>query len=128
MSELGDTLVERCRAMAQFPFQFELQFDVEPDGRTGETFGASLRFAQPPGDAAWQSFSLDGAASDLMRLAESWGLADERWRLLADTAFVKRLSSGDESRILYCYPAFLKLRWRAGEPLDAKAYLIAGVQ
>ena len=33
-----------------------------------------------------------------------------------------------ESRLIYCYPAFLKLRWRGGKPLDAKAYFIAGAQ
>ena len=31
-----------------------------------------------------------------------------------------------ESAVLYCFPAFIKLRWRAGEPADAKAYLVAG--
>ena len=63
-----------------------------------------------------------------MRQAMAWGLVDERWHLLADTAFAKRLTYGSESALLYCFPAFLKLRWRDGEPLDAKAYLIAGIQ
>ena len=128
LREFGDTLVERCQQMAKAPCALEFQFDVEPDGRAGTTFGASLRFAQPPGNDRRQSFSRDGAAADLMRQVQAWGLADGRWRLLADTMFAKRVSFGSASCILYCYPAFLKLRWHAGEPLDAKAYLIAGVQ
>ena len=63
-----------------------------------------------------------------MRKVESWGLADERWRLLEEAIFANRLSKGGESHSLYCYPAFGTLRWRDGEPLDAKAYLIAGAQ
>lgn len=41
---------------------------------------------------------------------------------------MKRIARDDSQMLLYCYPALLKLRWRDGEPLDAKAYLIAGVQ
>ena len=29
---------------------------------------------------------------------------------------------------MYCFPAFIKLRWRNGAPVDAKTYLMAGVQ
>ena len=71
---------------------------------------------------------MNGAAGELMSQVEAWGLADERWKLLADTAFAMRVKAADESALLYCYPAFLKLRWRDGEPLDAKAYLIAGIR
>ena len=128
LTELGDTLLARCQLMAQTPFQLEFQFDVEPDGRAGATFGASLRFARPPSEGDWEGFAADGNAGTLMQQVESWGLADERWRLLEDTIFATRASRGDESCVLYCYPAFVKLRWRAGEPVDAKAYLIAGAQ
>ena len=62
-----------------------------------------------------------------MEQVEAWGLADERWRLLAETAYAKRISKEDAACLLYCYPAFLKLRWRDGVPLAAKAYLIAGI-
>ncbi|MDO4532133.1 MAG: hypothetical protein Q4C36_00260 [Coriobacteriia bacterium] len=63
-----------------------------------------------------------------MTQVEAWGLADSRWRLLPECSFAKSVSFGGERALLYCYPAFVKLRWRAGVPLDAKAYLIAGVQ
>ena len=58
---------------------------------------------------------------------EKWGLADDRWRLLPDTVYAKRVAYSGKSIVAYCYPAFVKLRWRAGEPLDAKTYLIASL-
>ena len=62
-----------------------------------------------------------------MRKAQEWGLVDERWHELANTAFAKQARRGDASYTIYCYPAFLKLRWREGIPVDAKAYLVAGI-
>ena len=47
---LGDTLVPRCQELASTPFQLEFQFDVDERGCASATFGASLRFAAPPGD------------------------------------------------------------------------------
>ena len=128
LTEPGGTIVDRCQLLADTPFQLEFQFDVTPEGSAGPTFAASVRFAQPSGTETSESFDPDGAAGKLMRQAEAWGLADGRWRLLSETAFAKRVEAAGESRLIYCYPAFLKLRWRAGEPLDAKAYLIAGTQ
>lgn len=124
---LGETAVPRCRALAQSPFRVEFQFDIMPDGQLGPVFGMSARFACPPGKGDWPPFDPDGAAGDLMGLVESWGLADGRWRLLADTMFAKRASRNGASCVLFNYPAFVKLRWRDGEPLDAKAYLLAGL-
>ena len=128
IGEAGGALVDRCQLLAGAPFQLEFQFDVTPEGSAGPTFAASVRFACPPGTCGSEAFDVDGAAGNLMRQVEAWGLADERWRLLADAAFAKRAAAAGESCLLYCYPAFLKLRWRAGVPLDAKAYLIAGAQ
>ncbi|MEE0026575.1 MAG: hypothetical protein U0J70_03215 [Atopobiaceae bacterium] len=42
------------------------------------------------------------------------------------TVYANRVAFAGKSARLYCYPAFIKLRWRDGEPLDAKAYLVAG--
>lgn len=128
IGSLGATAVERCHELACSPFPLEFQFDVLPDGTLGPTFGASVRFAAPPGQEDWLAFNPQGAAGELMRRVEEWGLADERWHLLADTIFAKRLTREGASVTLFNYPAFIKLRWRDGEPLDAKAYLLAGVQ
>ena len=128
LDELGTTLVPRCMQFAAMPFQLEFQFDIESDGGVGSTFGASLRFAQPPGEDTWECFDPNGSAGELMRLVEEWGLADDRWRLFTDATFAMGVTHKGEHVTLYCFPAFIKLRWRNGEPLDAKAYFMAGVQ
>lgn len=128
LAELGDTLLPRCQMLARLPFKIEFQFDVSPEGTADSTFSASLRFAPLPEYERWNHFDPDGAAGELMGQLEEWGLTDERWRLLADTRFSQRITFGDESSVLYCIPTFVKLRWRDGNPLDAKAYLIAGAE
>ena len=125
-TQFDNTLIERCQILARSPFMLEFQFDVMPDGRAGTTLGASVRFAAPSSrEVGWRPFY---DAGDLMRQVQDWGLADDRWRLLGQTAFTKRMEVGGEATLIYSYPAFLKLRWRDGDPLDAKAYLIAGTQ
>lgn len=126
--DFGDTLLPRCQELTRLPFQFEFQFDVDADGNADTTLGASVRFAAPPGDEQEECFDPNGATARLMSRLEQWGLADDRWHSLAGTIFSTRIKRGDDSALLYCYPAFVKLRWRNGDPLDAKTYLIAGVQ
>ena len=87
---------------------------------------ASLRFACPPGKENWPWFDPAGEAGRLMETVASWKLTDDRWRLLGDLSFVRKMTFGRENAVLYCFPAIIKLRWRAGAPADAKAYLIAG--
>lgn len=127
-ADLGDTLLERCQMLARTPFNLEFQFDVEENGCAGTTFGASVRFASANQAGAWRPFDPDAEAGELMRQLGEWGLVDDRWRLLDEAAYAKRVSRQGESVLVYCYPAFVKLRWRDGAPLDAKAYLIAGIQ
>ena len=127
VAALDETCVLRCQELARSPFQVEFQFDVLPDGTLGSTFAMSARFASPAeeGDRA---FDPNGHAGALMECVEAWGLADSRWRLLADTTFAERVTWKGSSCVLFNYPAFVKLRWRDGQPLDAKSYLLAGVQ
>ena len=124
----GNTLLPRCRDLADTPFRLEFQFDVGEDGTAGPVMGTSLRFACPPGEGDWGFFNPGGEAGKLMERICEWRLADDRWRLLGDTAFARRVTRGEESCLLFCFPAFVKLRWRAGVPLDAKAYLMAGIR
>ena len=126
--EFGDTLLPRCRDLADTPFRLEFQFDIGEDGSAGPVMGASLRFACPPGEGGWDFFNPDGEAGRLMERICEWGLADDRWRLLEDTCFARRVTHGEENCLLFCFTTFVKLRWRAGVPLDAKAYLMAGIR
>ena len=127
ITRFGSTVIPRCRYLASLPFQFEFQFDVEESGAAGPVFGASVRFAVADETDGIQAFRADGAAGGLMAEIEKWGLADDRWRLLEDTAFAQLVTRRGENCRIFCAPVFIKLRWRDGEPLDAKAYLMAGV-
>ena len=124
----GDTMIPRCQALAQAPFQLEFQFNVLPDGSTGTTFGASARFSAPSDTETYESFEVEGAAGELMAQVEAWGLADDRWRLFPDATFAVSAARDGEGITLFNFPTFLKLRWRDGEPLDAKAYFMGGSQ
>ena len=126
--DFGDTLLPRCRLLAATPFRMEFQFDVEEDGSAGPVMGASLRFACPPGRGGWRCFDPDLEAGRLMVMIGEWGLTDSRWRLLGDMMIARRIAYGEESCRMFCFPAFVKLRWCAGVPMDAKAYLMAGVR
>ena len=127
-TDLGDTLVPYCQQLAQKPFALEFQFDVQADGSLGSTLGASLRFEAGTLEQDFGTFALNTETENLMSMIEHWGLSDDRWRLMCDTAFTKRATFKGESIVLFNFPIFVKLRWRAGEPLDAKAYLQAGAQ
>ncbi|MDO4538138.1 MAG: hypothetical protein Q4B54_08245 [Coriobacteriales bacterium] len=121
MSATSDVLVNQIQELARSPLPLEFQFNVGADGQALSTMSASLRF-QPehwrnPGEIA----------EPLFRRVYGWGLADERCALLAKTVFSKRATKGDESSRLWCFPAFVKLRWTDGVPVDAKTYLMAGV-
>ena len=126
---LSDSLLSACQALASALLQFEFQFDVDEKGAAGATLGASVRFSVGDNTSGrMQPFRNADAAGALLEQLEKQGLADGRWRRLEETAFAQRLTFGSESCLLFCAPVFIKLRWRAGRPLDTKAYLMAGVQ
>lgn len=123
MRELNDTLLSYVSALARSPFPLELQFNVGLDGDVLATLGASVCFQQKE----WIGGVASEAAGSLFHQVEKWGFADERWKLLAQTAFGKRLTHDGCSKQIWCFPAFVKLRWQHGEAVDAKTYLMAGL-
>lgn len=118
---LGDDSLGEIQQLASSPFPLEFQFDVGAKGEALPTLSASVRFE--PED--WVDPNHVGCIRDLLREVQGLGLADGRVEQLARTLFAKRMTHGDESALLSCFPAFVKLRWRAGEPTCAKAYLMA---
>ncbi|MBQ9021018.1 MAG: hypothetical protein IJ113_03235 [Eggerthellaceae bacterium] len=125
ISTAGTTIIPWCQSFARLPFRIEFQFNIAPDGTAEPTLGLSARFLLPGDNKPEAIFKTSGAAGQLMEQLEAWGLADDRWRLLPATAFSRCVSFQGESMRLYCFPTFVKIRWRNGEAHDAKAYLIA---
>ena len=62
----------------------------------------------------------------LMTKLEQMGLVDDRWKELAKVTFARKLKLSEMVCRFFAAPAFVKLRWRDGRLLDAKAYIIAG--
>lgn len=127
LQNITSGLLDRCQTLAQAPFMMEFQFNVVADGSVDDTFSVSDRFAITPEDNQYQTFTSQ-AAYNLMQKVESWGVADNRWRLLGETAFSKRIEREGLSCMAYCQPSFIKLRFQKGQLIDAKAYLIARVE
>ncbi len=124
LGTLCDSAMADIQDLARTPFPLEFQFNVGPDGKALPTLSASARF-QP---ADWDNASRQNVIGRLAGWLQSRDLADGRCALLPQTVFAKRVTRGDFSTNIYCYPAFVKLRWREGMSPDAKAYLIAGIQ
>lgn len=118
---VGENAAESIQELARSPFPLEFQFNVGPEGAVLPTISSSVRFQ--PGD--WTNQARRAEIHRLMRWMQDRGLADERWERLDETPFAKRVTYGDESTLLACFPAFVKLRWRADQRPDAKAYLMA---
>ena len=108
------------------------------DGRDGALFGGSFPAAQ-------EAFARGFVAGAFPELWFELPLAGEPWfdlHMLVARGDVREgaaypglggayadalawFAGGGDAR-LWCFPAFVKLRWRGGAPPDAKAYLAAG--
>lgn len=122
IGDVDGEMLSHTHELARSNFPLELQFDVGRDGHALPRLGTSVRFQ--PHD--WTDSDASEHVEELLSKAEGWGLADDRWRHLRETAFAKRATLGKEAATLWCFPAFLKIRWREDNGLDAKAYLMAG--
>ena len=123
IEQLSPSLVAGVQLLARTPFPLEFQFNVGAEGKALPVLSASVRFE--PTD--WTRPERTQRIAQLAMCLEREGLVDGRWKDLAGTAFAKHVTHGDETAQLYCHPAFVKVRWREGEPPDVKAYLIAGM-
>lgn len=123
MTEFDADLASGVQELARSPFPLELQFNVESGGAALPVLSASILFR--PGD--WFDAEQRGKIGRFASWMQTRGLADGRCEALAQAAFAKRVNHSDESASISCFPAFVKLRWRDGQPPDAKAYLVARV-
>lgn len=121
LDSIGDQAIDDVCTLARSPFPLELQFNVGPDGMALPVLSASVRF-QP---ADWTSEEARLRIGEVIGQISHDGLIDDRWNRLVEATFAKRVNRKDESFKLFCFTAFVKLRWRKDEPPDAKAYLMA---
>ena len=122
IAEIDDEAIGCMQVLARSPFPLELQFNVNPSGMALPVVSASVRFQ--PKD--WTDDAQRAEIGRLVAWMQGRGLADGRCKQVVETTFSKRVAHDGESALLSCFPAFVKLRWRKGESIDAKAYLMAG--
>lgn len=127
-SHYNADMLERCATFMRLAPSVDFQFDIMVDGSLGPTFGLSLSFNETmPREA--QECMKSGYGSKIMRLFEEWGLADERWRLIADAAFARHVAftrdDGSEGRFALAIRFnYAKVKFVHGEPTAAKFYLV----
>ena len=123
---MDGAMLERLQAMAALPYRLELQLDAVGCG-TGDTLGADLTLKRTSAPRVCEAFSEGGAAARACALLEEWGVADRRWKRIADAAFAKAvpLPHGEDIEIarMSCLPSFIKAKWADARPQSAKVYL-----
>ena len=125
-------MLGRCIDFMRLAPSVDFQFDIMPDGSLGDTFGLSLSFNETKPREARECME-SGYGARLMRELQEWGLADDRWRLIAGAALARHVGyereDGSEGRFALCIRFnYAKVKFRACELQLAKFYLtfIAG--
>ena len=120
-------MLSRCSALLSLAPSVDFQFDIMPDGTLSDVFGLSLSFNNMmPRDAHVCMES--GYGAQMCSTFQEWGLADERWRLIAGAAFARHVpfsrADGSEGRFaLYCLFNYAKVKFAGAVAQPAKFYL-----
>lgn len=106
----------------------DFQFDIYPDGHLGDILGIDTQFAVEQPQAVRASME-NGLGFRIMNLLESWGAADERWKLIADAAFARslpvELEDGTSDMFSFALmPGWVKARWCGGVLQPSKFYFL----
>lgn len=121
-------MLERCAKFMALAPSVDFQFDIMADGTLGDTFGLSLSFNEARPHQARECME-GGYGARICSLMQDWGLADDRWRLLADAAFARHVGfereDGTEGRFALCVLFnYAKVKFTACEARPAKFYLV----
>ncbi|MBR2834759.1 MAG: hypothetical protein IKE43_03470 [Coriobacteriales bacterium] len=126
----NDTMLTQIAAlMAATPMIVDFQFDVYPDGSLGNTFAIDIQFGIEQPEVVYNTFE-NGPGARIMSLLESWGAADNRWKLGPQAAFARsvpvELPDGGFGRFAFSLmPQWVKARWTNGTPQPSKLYHLA---
>ena len=126
-SAFDANMLRRCCEFMELAPSADFQFDIMPDGSLGDTFGLSLSFNETRPRQARECME-SGYGGAIMELLQGWGLADDRWKLIAGTAFARHVGyereDGTEGRFALAIRFnYAKVKFTACEPRPAKFYL-----
>lgn len=121
-------MLERCAEFMALAPGVDFQFDIMEDGTLGDTFGLSLSFNETTPRKA-RACMEDGYGARICGLMQDWGLADDRWKLIAGAAFARHVPfqryGGGEGRFALCVLLnYAKVKFAECEPRPAKFYLL----
>ena len=125
-------MLERCAEFMRLAPTVDFQFDIMADGSLGDTFGLSLSFNETRPRQAQECMET-GYGAQVMQALQGWGLADDRWKMIADAAFARHIGyerdDGTEGRFALCVLFnYAKVKFKNGEPQPSKFYLICTAQ
>ena len=120
-------MLERCAEFMDLCPSVDFQFDIMPDGSLGDTFGLSLSFNETYPRQARECMET-GYGAQVMEHLQGWGLADDRWKLIAGAAFGKHIpfeqEDGSEGRYALAVRFnYAKVKFTGCEMRPAKFYL-----
>ncbi|MBR5338069.1 MAG: hypothetical protein IK152_08810 [Lachnospiraceae bacterium] len=119
-----DEMIGQIRdIMAISPTDVEFQFDIFPDGTTGDVFSLSTFFAIEQPRAVITSFK-EGPGREYMNLLRKWNVADDRWEKSLDVVYAGSLPLGDVNLTFSIFPQWIKVRWKKKKLVPAKIYLL----
>ena len=121
-------MLARCAEFMTLAPSVDFQFDIMADGSLGDTFGLSLSFNGARLGRARECMR-SGHGARLMERLEGWGLADDRWHLIADASFARHVGfdSGDgpQGRFALCVLFnYAKVKFTDAIAQPAKFYLV----
>ena len=122
-----DEMLSRCSTFLSIAPSADFQFDIMPDGTLSEVFGLSLSFNETRPRQARVCME-NGYGAQICRTLQEWGLADERWKLIAGAAFGRHVpfsrEDGSQGRFgLCCLFNYAKVKFAGTVAQPAKFYL-----
>lgn len=120
-------MLDRCTKFMSLAPSVDFQFDIMPDGSLGNAFGLSLSFNETKPRQAHDCME-HGYGAQLMQTLQDWNLADDRWKLIADAAFARRIpyerEDGSMGHLAFCVLFnYAKVKFIGCQPQPAKFYL-----
>lgn len=120
-------MLSRCSTFMSLAPSVDFQFDIMPDGTLSDVFGLSLSFNETKPREA-RACMESGYGARICRILQEWGLADERWKLIAGAAFARHVpferEDGSQGRFaLCCMLNYAKVKFAGGVAQPAKFYL-----
>ena len=127
-SAYDSEMLSRCSMFLSLAPSVDFQFDIMPDGTLSDVFGLSLSFNEARPRQARICME-SGYGAQICKTLQEWGLADERWKLIAGAAFGRHVpfirEDGAQGRFaLCCLFNYAKVKFARAVAQPAKFYLI----